>query len=748
MTRPLALFSVSVAAACLLSLYLFSSLLPALVWGGLFLLVFLLARRRWESLGPLALGLAFGFFWFALYGALFYAPAQDLEDRTIRLEAVVTGWPSPREHGITVACRGGEGDGRKVSMLLYLDADYAKLKPGDNLSAVAYCSSSQWEGEGKYIYRAKGIYLFARTYGPVTVTEASGASLRHLPVYMAKSLRELTGRLYDAQYAPFVSALLTGYTKELSEGDQAALSRSGLSHVVSVSGLHIAFLAGAMNFLLGSRKKSAVLVQIVVICFFAAMAGNAPGAWRAAILCSAGLVAPLVDRESDALTSLSTALFLLLLANPYAIASAGLQFSFGATLGIYLLGLPLYIYWRGKIPKKFRKAAAPLVSLFAVTLGALAFTLPLTALYFDQISLVAPLSNLLTGWAVSLSFFGGLLSLLLGALWLPLGSIVAALTTLPLGFFLGCARVLGSLPFAALHLQSVYFQAFLVFLYGILALVFLWWRKGVRRAVLPASACLCALCLSMLLTGLSTARAPLRFTLLDVGQGQCIALTSGSYRALIDCGGTKNPGEAAADYLHSQGFGSLDLLILTHYHADHSNGLEVLFSQVQVKTLVVPDTEPDSPLRLEIEAMAAAQGTEIYYATRETLFTFGSAALTVYPPLETGGEGENEAGLTILCSLHDWEALVTGDMNSETEAALLARYPLPDIELLVLGHHGSRYSTSDALLEAVKPDMALVSVGYNTYGHPAQDTLTRLQNAEIPLYRTDTLGRITVLPGE
>ena len=141
-------------------------------------------------------------------------------------------------------------------------------------------------------------------------------------------------------------------------------------------------------------------------------------------------------------------------------------------------------------------------------------------------------------------------------------------------------------------------------------------------------------------------------------------------------------------------------------------------------------------------ALSERYGVEVRYVTEETQTAVGEASLTLYPPV--GERGANELGLTIVCSLGTFDTLITGDMDSKTERALLDAYPLPDIEVLLVGHHGSRYSTSEELLETVTPEVGVVSVGSNSYGHPTRDALLRLTDAGVTVYRTDLQGNIYI----
>ena len=131
---------------------------------------------------------------------------------------------------------------------------------------------------------------------------------------------------------------------------------------------------------------------------------------------------------------------------------------------------------------------------------------------------------------------------------------------------------------------------------------------------------------------------------------------------------------------------------------------------------------------------------ETLFVSENTGVELGEAALTIYGPLGTGGG--NEEGLSILCTAGDFDALITGDMGDDIERRLVKYGDLPDIELLVAGHHGSKHATSEELLLETKPELAVISVGYNSYGHPAPETLERLAAAGCGIYRTDWHGTV------
>ena len=215
----------------------------------------------------------------------------------------------------------------------------------------------------------------------------------------------------------------------------------------------------------------------------------------------------------------------------------------------------------------------------------------------------------------------------------------------------------------------------------------------------------------------------------------------------MDCGSSNswiNAGSVAANQINTVGQTELTYLILTHYHADHANGIETLLSRVSVKYLVIPEVHgaEEQALQAEVLAVAKAYSIPTLRLAEETELSLGEAVLTLYPPLGAGGI--NEEGLSLLCSCQDFDMLVTGDMDSETEALRLQTANLPDLEVLVAGHHGSKHSSSAAFLEATAPEVTVISVGDNSYGHPAPETLQRLEEAGAEVRRTDRGGTISI----
>ena len=179
-----------------------------------------------------------------------------------------------------------------------------------------------------------------------------------------------------------------------------------------------------------------------------------------------------------------------------------------------------------------------------------------------------------------------------------------------------------------------------------------------------------------------------------------------------------------------------------HPHDDHVSGVLRLMHWLPVRTLVIPAAADitQAPLS-DILALAEANHTTVVRVDAQQTIAAGGISVHLYPEPCAGQE---DGSMIVLASIGDYDTLVPGDVDTTAEAKFLSTCTYPDIELLFVGHHGSKRSTGDAWLDAIAPDAAIISVGYNSYGHPTSDTLERLQAHHIPIYRTDQMGDITV----
>lgn len=739
------------------AVWLAVTLLPEgwLFWGGCALLAAAWLLFRWKKdelrLPLAALGMGAALLWTAGYQTLFLLPARLLDGQQGRYTVTVTGWPEESGYGWSTPVS-LDAAGRQLGAILYTDPEGGTLAPGDRVEGSFALRLADTAGGAEcFHYYAQGVMLTLQIKGTYTVSRPEEIPLAQRPLWWTRQVEEAISGTFSAETGPVVSALVTGNRAGLPDGVYSDFQRAGVAHVLVVSGLHVSFLTGLLSVLLGRRRGWTAAVSLPVLALFAAVAGGTPSVLRAVFLQGFVLLAPVLGREVDRPTALTAALTLLLLVNPYAAAHVGLQLSFGAVAGIYLVTDPLLGRWMRLLPRRpanwrqkaVRAAGRFVLASAATTIGALVFTAPLVIYYFGTFSLAAPLTNLLVLWAVALLFQLAVLTLAVGAVFPPAAQVLALPVQGLTRYVLCVTEKIGRFPWSAVEMEGIYLWLWLGALYalGVLALVWKQGRKG-ARLLLPGCALVCLLCLSLVCTAAEIRLLPGVLAVLDVGQGQSVALCAQGRTALIDCGGSgmTSAGDVAANYFARAGYQRLDVLILTHYHADHTNGVARLMERMEVDTLVVPDVSPQDETRRQLLALAEAEGCQVVLLPENGTVELGELTLFCCGPL---GAGEtNEEGLSVVAALRDMTALITGDMGADIEKRLVKYGNLPQITVLVAGHHGSRHSTSQLLLDAVDPAYAVISVGYNSYGQPADETLDRLSAHGCAVYRTDQMGTV------
>ena len=703
-------------------------------------------RRVLLVLLPLMVSLLY----FTAYRALIRQPVQALCGGEHDFSAAVCDWPEATEHGAKVTIRLHGLLGAKA--VYYGDDDLLSLRPGDALSGTAWWNDVAAIGDGDLRqFSSRGIYALLYDRDTLTVQPAPDMPLGYAPQYAAKALRDKLAQLWDdPSVLGFLTAELTGDKSLLPESDYVAMQETGLAHIFAVSGLHCAFLVTLLSLLIPpTHRRTLCAVASAVLVFYMLLTGLSPSVARACVMQLFLLSAPLFRRGSDPLTSLAAALTVILLVNPYAVGSVSLQLSFAATLGMVLLSGRLYKSFTGWYRGRNRAVRVALffpAANLAATLGALVFTAPLTAYYFNILSLVAPLAGLLAVPAAGYAFMSAFVSALLGLVWTPLGHLAGYVPLLLVKYILWVAHLLLAVPYHAVYFTNVYLRVWLLYVYA----AFLGCAvtpDGKRKYALASALTVLTLAACLWLNSRWQQYGAFRAAVLDVGQGESVALCSGSEAALVDCGSSNSyvdAGSVAADALQSAGIRRLSAMIVTHYHADHTNGLTEVLTRLPVDTLYLPDIEDEYGVRDRLVSLAAHQGADVVFVTEPARIALGEAVLTVYPPLLTTGD-LNEQGLTALATAGDFDLLITGDMAGQTEQLLAQTYPLPDVEVLVVSHHGSRYSSDESFLRAITPDNAVISVGDNRYGHPAEETLRRLQAVGATVWRTDQQGSIRII---
>ncbi|MCL2081193.1 MAG: DNA internalization-related competence protein ComEC/Rec2 [Oscillospiraceae bacterium] len=644
-------------------------------------------------------------------------PALDRAGQRGEVRLTAADYPRESRYGYLVPAKAFG-----VDIALYVP-DMPDVRPGDAITAHLMLNTSNNRNFTLDASQARGL----------TVTHAARVPLLMYPAVIRNAMRARIYALFGERAAPFAAALLTGDRSGFSAAFTSALSVTGLSHTVAISGLHISFIVGLFGWFFGGIRRAAPFT-IPVIILFTAVVGFPASAIRACVMNILVLTALLIKRDYDSRAALAAALAVIAAADPYALFAVGTWLSFLSTFGI----ITFAARWnRAFLPKlKPRFLRGPLKSL-SVTAAALIFTIPLVAYVFGVVSLISPLTNLLALPVISVLFIGTILTLGVSLIFMPLAKIAA----LCLGWgFDSLSRFITTtarLPFAAIYTNNFLTVALLVFQYALLLLCYIAWRRGARRFTVPACAAVCSICAVILGTSLHYDKSDtMRVTAVDVGQGQSIMLSTKGRAVLLDCGGS-HVDYTLAPAILSQGASAIDAVILSHFHDDHINGVATLLERVKVHYLIFSDDrgEDTAAARSALEAAAARAGAEVIAISDDMTVKMGDCYLDLFVPRDGGDV--NERCLSVLADYNGFTMLTTGDLDAFGERKLLRLAPIPTLDVLVPGHHGSRFSTCETLLHYTRPQAAIISAAaYNRYGHPASETLDRLEAHGVTIYGT------------
>jgi len=534
-----------------------------------------------------------------------------------------------------------------------------------------------------------------------------------------------------------IAAVVLGEDEGLSPDLRDRFRASGLYHLLAVSGQNVAYVVAgmlALAWLLGISRWIGQVAALVAVGGYLMAVGWQPSVVRAGVAGGLASLAWLAGRARDRWYFLLLGAAVLLAWNPYSLLEPGFQLSFGAVGSIFVL-VPRIEAWLAGYP-----VPRGLSTVLAVSIACGGVTAPILMLHFHAAPLFTVASNAVAGAVVAPILGLALVSTALDPLLPEAASVLAWVNGWLAAYLAGCARFFGSLP----HAQLTSWTSLAV-LGALVLFAFLLTKlpppRGRRAAVLLAMLPIVAVGWRMRPQQVPPPPTGLRLVMLDVGQGDGILLQTKAGAVLVDEG----PPEAnVASQLRGLGVRRLAALVVTHPHRDHVGGGPDVVDALPVGFVLDPLEPTDSPDEAALQREARARGVRIVAGRVGQTFTLGALRIRVLWPDGPGlrGEDPHEHGVVLLASYGQFDALLTGDSES---AVTLPLHP-PQVELLKVAHHGSSDTGLRELLEAIRPRIALISVGEgNDYGHPAPSTVSALASSPgLAVYRTDEDGRITV----
>lgn len=674
--------------------------------------------------------------------------------------------------------------GKNASALCYLEKDTTLPRAGSYVRVFGEVSpflqaTNPGEFDAAAYYRRKDC-LFVLRKTKITAQTKNYGRLEEFLSQLRYESEVLFRKLLGEKNGATASAMVLGRKKGMDSEVKALYQGAGISHLLAISGLHLSLIGAGLFGLLKKVRLPVALsagISTWILIVYAQLTGMGISTRRALVMFLLFLAAGLLKRTPDLPTSLAVAALLLLVPKPQRILDAGFQLSFSAVLGIAGMIPVLQDGWEDAAPSlrvtdgvagwniaraAIARACRLLRKNILAGLGITMTMLPFLLIHFYEWSpwsvllnlAVIPLMGILLPCLIGLQLVARLTAFI-HCLELPQHLLCTVIEAI-FSCYEQLCRFTTALPGSILHTGYPTWQALAAYTIGLIALAV----SGKKlRPHLRLAAAVC-------LMGIFLIRLPgeLNVTMLDVGQGECVGIETREHHVyLVDAGSTskKKTGQyQIIPWLKYIGTRSVEGIFITHWDEDHISAVGELLewsksSRVKIRRIFLPDVAlKDEVLETLLQQIEEAEVSVEYLSAGEHMTDGALQISCLHPYAKKVPEDRNDASLVLRLSQDDFQMLLTGDLEKSGEDWLVeqarpaTQNPLR-CTILDAGHHGASNATGEALLDLAQPGVVLISCGKNNrYGHPAPETLQRLEERGIPWYSTAEVGAIQVQVGK
>ena len=578
-------------------------------------------------------------------------------------------------------------------------------------------------------------------------------SWKHMLALWRQKMIENMGQVMPQHHASILAGMLFGGYGGIPREIIADFATTGIVHILSVSGSHIALVVGVITVLgtLAARRfafhntKTVPLMAACLVTLYAVLCGLTPPVIRSLIMGLIALAAICFGREKDAGNALLVSALGMLIQQPSLVYDLSFQLSFASTAGI--------VFLNEKTTRILTALPTWMAKLMAITIAAQLGVLPFIAWYFNSFSVSSLLANLiivpLIEWIVILGLFGSIIGLLFGIL----GNIMMIICSLLIAAVIQCTAWLAAVPGAKLYIPSIGLAGGVVY-YILLAWIYGYKPKNVLSLTeltqkWPRKSVMFLFSIVIYFFVYSIYPRPVYIHFIDVGQGDAALIVTPHRRAiLVDAGGVMSSGtdfdigdRVVVPYLRHYGVLSIDYLFLTHGHQDHAGGAAAVARELPVKNSILSREAYTQAVNNLVSTAHSTVFIPAYEA--QQIHIDGVTIKVIHAVSGVNTQQNNEVSSVVQVKYGQHSFLLTGDLEKSGEEAILASGKIISSTVLKVGHHGSKTSSTARFLQAVAPKYAVVSVGKNNrFGHPHEDVIARLLAQKSKIYRTDQHGAV------
>ena len=597
-----------------------------------------------------------------------------------------------------------------------------------------------------------------------------------------------TKKVLEEETASVLLGLILGDKTNIDEETQENFRNASMSHILAVSGMHVTYVILGINLILKNLigKRSTNILSIIILIFYMFITNFSPSVTRAGIMGIIMLLSKLIYRKNDIYTSISISLFFILIYNPFLIQNLGLQLSYGGVIGIVIFNKKILKFlknikvknkvYKYRIRPKIQKYLDKIKEIISVTISVQIAILPILLYNLNTINPYFLISSLALSICIGPIVILGFLFIIITLVNLQIANLFSKIIQIGIKILIFISK-LGELPLSKIHIATPSLFSILIYYLSLTVLFFtydIYSSKKPNKTQIRAKNLIALMkiklrqnktkakrilvCIILISLIFNFIPKNLKIYFIDVGQGDStLIVTPKNKTILIDGGGSINSnfdvGESTlVPYILDRGFTKIDTVIISHFDSDHIAGILTLLQELKVGKVYISKQIEDSSNYQKFLEIVNSKKIKVYEVIAgNRIHIEKNLYFDILWPIEeqlTTNVLNNNA---IVCNLHykNFSMLFTGDIEEIAEKEILDLYSqnekLLRTDILKVGHHGSKTSSTSEFLNTVKPQIAIIGVGKNNnFGHPNEGVLERLRNLNCKIFRTDLNGEISI----